>query len=86
MKASNTIVIEFSGIALDAGINAAFSFLKSRVGAFHLSPPSLGSLPPSGPTPPAAWVRAIRERAESVREEDKIRAARENTGPHEIPE
>ena len=32
LKASNAIVIRFVGIALDAGINAAFSFLKSRVG------------------------------------------------------
>lgn len=32
LKASNAIVIRFVGIALDVGINAAFSFVKSRVG------------------------------------------------------
>lgn len=54
LKASNTIVIRFSGIALDAGINAAFSFLKSRVGEHHpQSPPPLAPCLPVGqPLPP----------------------------------
>lgn len=49
LKASNTIVIRFLGIALDAWINAAFSFLKKHQPLFP--PPPLAPCLPRGPAP-----------------------------------
>lgn len=50
LKASNTIVISFLGIALDARINASFSLSKSRVGE-HRPPPHLDPCRSCGSAP-----------------------------------